>query len=892
MPDIGQLTSDLRGIPDQALQSELQNPTGVVPSYLVLAEAQRRQLMRQAAQKQQSQGQSGSVLDDVVRNMMAAQPPQGGPPAPAGMTPPRTGPTPMPGAAPPQQMAMARGGAIRMADGGDTDEDEIDAAETDTGAPLGGWKGDTSQPIVEMPTTKPPGAMAPSNVDGWIQQYSDKYGVNPNLARAIMQQESGGKQSARSGKGAIGLFQIIPPTARDLGIDPHDPEQNVEGGIRYFRNMLDRYGNDVPTALAAYNAGPGAVDSHGGIPPFRETQNYVSAVQNRYNRLNASNAPASYNLPANPQQTAQDTGAQPPTPTPATPTPSSQQTGPPATGTADRAAPPAVPQGTPGLVAGIPGLDLPLGATPGADQGQPTDQGQPQQPVWSTTSHPGRIHQMIDEQQKVIDDIRDRIGKLPDPYGPENIAAMRKIAPSIYGVPPNYLDTLSQQADMRAATINQLQAQVLQRYQNPSPWEFLGNIAAGMGSSRSLSLPMMFGQGVGLAWQARDADQQRQMQDYDTLEKMREGIYNNVESERGRMGQTLAALLEHQAGVTENNRKILESQLNTAQGEQDKLKKMLVPTSKFEAFYNPEDYAKEDYDRAAAAVAATHKWNPNQMQMERAATQALAQRNTPYQVGGQYGSAYDQFMAMYPKEAQALDVKAAKYSPDDIASYAKTVNTAPDALYDAKVVPKDAVTAVRAYMNGNNMQVPVRPPNKTLHDMAAASGLTLQHVDRVAQFAQDPWMQQNVFGPVFGRWAKGEQKVGMDQLDPTALKNATPQQTRDTQDLLTSLNYLFMREGRSLFGGRPPQMLMQHLLETSPSANMSVNRFLGSIDGVRASANMAIKQDRDYMFNEQPISAVPAGARVAVDAGGRQVVQVAPGQPWHYMDSGEEYKAK
>ena len=115
MPDISQMTSQLRGLPDQALQSELQHPTGVVPSYLVLAEAQRRQLMRQAAQKEQASGQSGTVMDDVVRNMMAGQPSEQGPPPPAGMTPPKQGQgapqaPPMPGAQPPSQMGMARGG--------------------------------------------------------------------------------------------------------------------------------------------------------------------------------------------------------------------------------------------------------------------------------------------------------------------------------------------------------------------------------------------------------------------------------------------------------------------------------------------------------------------------------------------------------------------------------------------------------------------------------------------------------------------------------------------------------------------------------------------------------------------------------------------------------------
>lgn len=630
MPDIAQMTSDLRAVPDQTLQSELANPSGLVPSYLVLAEAQRRQLMRQAAQKQQSQGQSSTVMQDVVRNMTAQQPPQGGPPAPAGMTPPQQGQgQPMPGAAPPNQMRMAAGGPLPLADGGDPEDDDDET--TDTGAPTGGWKGDPSEPIVEMPV-RGPSVMRPSDVDGWVSQYSTKYGVDPNLARAIMHQESRGNESARSGKGAVGLFQLMPATAKDLGVDPHDPEQNVEGGIRYFRNMLDRYGGDIPTALAAYNAGPGAVDRFGGVPPFRETTNYVAKVQDRYDQLNRS-SPATGAIqmaPPAPGQLTQE------------PTPAAQQPPPPAASNEGVQ----LPQPTTFMNAPPQSVEQPVAA--------------PGQPTFAVDSHPGRIHQMIDDQQKIIDDIRSRISQLPDPYGQQNIDSMRRIAPAIYGVPSNYLDDLSRRADVRAASISQLQQQILSRYQNPNPWEFLGNIAAGMGASKQLSLPLMLGQGVGLAWQRQDEEQQRAMQDFDALEKMREGIYSNVEGERARMGQTLTGLLEHQAGVTESNRKVMEDQLTRATTEQDRLKKMLIPSSKLEAFYNPQDYDQDQRDLAAQAMKQLHPdWNKGRMDEEANAIQLLHSLGDPYVPNGDYASARDQVIAKHPDMASQVAKPAA-----------------------------------------------------------------------------------------------------------------------------------------------------------------------------------------------------------------------------------------
>jgi len=108
-------------------------------------------------------------------------------------------------------------------------------------------------------------------------QIATEEGVDPDLFLRLVQQESGFKDTARSPVGAIGLAQLMPGTAKDLGVDPNDPVQNLRGGARYLRQQLDTFG-DVNLALAAYNAGPGAVRKYGGIPPFKETQNYVFKI--------------------------------------------------------------------------------------------------------------------------------------------------------------------------------------------------------------------------------------------------------------------------------------------------------------------------------------------------------------------------------------------------------------------------------------------------------------------------------------------------------------------------------------------------------------------------------------------------------------------------------------
>ena len=104
-----------------------------------------------------------------------------------------------------------------------------------------------------------------------------RHGIPEDLFLRLVQQESGWNSRAVSHKGAIGLAQLMPATARRLGVDPNDPRQNLDGGARYLRRQYDTF-RDWRLALAAYNAGPEAVNRHGGIPPYRETQNYVRVI--------------------------------------------------------------------------------------------------------------------------------------------------------------------------------------------------------------------------------------------------------------------------------------------------------------------------------------------------------------------------------------------------------------------------------------------------------------------------------------------------------------------------------------------------------------------------------------------------------------------------------------
>jgi soluble lytic murein transglycosylase-like protein len=144
---------------------------------------------------------------------------------------------------------------------------------------------DIPPPAPEVQST-PARVKEPVDPAKLVTRAAERHGLPPELLHSVAAVESGYSQDALSPKGAIGIMQLMPGTAALLNADPNDPEQNVDAGARHLRDLLVKYDGGLYRALAAYNAGAGAVDRYNGIPPYRETQLYVDRVFQRYKKLN------------------------------------------------------------------------------------------------------------------------------------------------------------------------------------------------------------------------------------------------------------------------------------------------------------------------------------------------------------------------------------------------------------------------------------------------------------------------------------------------------------------------------------------------------------------------------------------------------------------------------
>ncbi len=154
-----------------------------------------------------------------------------------------------------------------------------------------------SVPDVPAVTTAVSRSVTAASPDELLAQAANDQGLPPEFLRSVARIESGLRQNAISSKGAIGLMQLMPGTAAELGVEPTHQQDNAQGGAKYLRSLLIRFHGDSALALAAYNAGPGAVEKFGGVPPYAETRRYVQCVLDEYRReLNrGTNKPSATN---------------------------------------------------------------------------------------------------------------------------------------------------------------------------------------------------------------------------------------------------------------------------------------------------------------------------------------------------------------------------------------------------------------------------------------------------------------------------------------------------------------------------------------------------------------------------------------------------------------------
>jgi soluble lytic murein transglycosylase-like protein len=143
------------------------------------------------------------------------------------------------------------------------------------------WREEGAEPVAKARATAPTASFAPASYAATVQAAAARQSLSPALLGALIWQESRWHPNAVSRAGAVGLGQLMPATARHLGVDPRDPQASIHGAARYLRQQIDHFGGNLELALAAYNAGPGRVERAGGVPAIAETRNYVRAITDR-----------------------------------------------------------------------------------------------------------------------------------------------------------------------------------------------------------------------------------------------------------------------------------------------------------------------------------------------------------------------------------------------------------------------------------------------------------------------------------------------------------------------------------------------------------------------------------------------------------------------------------